>query len=229
MGERLVVGAVSAVLVLAPGAARAGLFSLNDPLLPASADGNNLTLDTSTGLEWLDLDASAGRTYADLTGGDGSANDFAPGGVFAGLRYATVLELTGNTPQGQVASLFKSGGTSSVTSSAGNYPLVRALFGFVGCSGSCAMYGYAYGTLVNSDASPMPLHTAKLEAFPSQGLLFGETLLDPSIGPRSVNQNVPVVFGNWLVRAAPAPEAEAALLVGVAAALSACRRLRVRL
>src|SRR5215475_321698 len=175
-GQQAVVAAWLAALLLSANGARAVLVSLNDPLLPASADGNNLTLDTSTGLEWLDPDASAGRSYADLTGSDGSANDFAPGGVYAGLRYATVLELTGNTAQGQVASLFKSGGVSSVTSSAANYALVRGLLGFVGCSGSCASYGYAYGTLVTSAANPLPLHTAKLEAFPSQGLQFGESV-----------------------------------------------------
>src|SRR5215510_10687329 len=112
---RTAVAAALAAILLCPRAASALLVSLNDPLLPASADGNNLTLDPSTGLEWLDPDASDGRSFADLTGSDGSANDFAPGGVFAGLRYATALELTGQTAQGQVASLFKSGGVSNGT------------------------------------------------------------------------------------------------------------------
>ena len=216
---------VAALLGARP--ASALLLEVNDPSLPLSADGANLTRDTSTGLDWLDLDASAGRTYADLVGSDGSANDFAPGGTFAGLRYATVLELTGNTAQGQVPSLFKSGGVSNGTSSIANYALVRSMLELVGCSGSCDTFGYAYGTLVNSAASDLPLHTAKLEAFPSQGTMFGESLVDPSIGPRTVNQNVPVVFGNWLVRATPAPEPEAGLLVAVGLLALVVRALRL--
>ncbi len=223
---RLVVGALVAGALGVPGPAHALLISTNDPLLPASADGNNLTRDTSTGLEWLDPDASAGRSYADLTGSDGSEDDFAPGGTFAGLRYATVLELSGATPQGQIDSLFKSGGVSAGTGSIANYPLVRNLLLFVGCSGSCATYGYAYGTLVDGAANPLPLHTAKLEAFPSQGAMFGESLVDPSGGPRTANQNVPVVFGNWLVRATPTPEAGPPLLLGLALAMLAVLRTR---
>lgn len=72
----------------------ASIVLVNDPNLGISADGFNITRDTSTGLEWLDLDLSVGRKFDDLTGVDGS-NEFLTGGDFEGFRYATHLELTG--------------------------------------------------------------------------------------------------------------------------------------
>jgi hypothetical protein len=92
------------LLAAAPGAARAGLVSLNVPSLPASADGFNITRDTSTGLEWLDVAVSAPYTFQTIQG------QFASGGAFPGFRYATDLELWGQSPRGQVDSLFKSAG-----------------------------------------------------------------------------------------------------------------------
>jgi len=48
------------------GTANAELLEHNDGTLPDSADGNNLTVDTDTGLEWLDLDVLANRTFLDV-------------------------------------------------------------------------------------------------------------------------------------------------------------------
>jgi hypothetical protein len=45
-----------------------------------------------TTLEWLDLTQTAGRSYNDLTGADGS-NEFMVGGDFEGWRYATIEQL----------------------------------------------------------------------------------------------------------------------------------------
>jgi len=45
----------------------AGLREYNDDSLDASADGNNLTVDDNTGLEWLDIDVHFNKTPADVT------------------------------------------------------------------------------------------------------------------------------------------------------------------
>ncbi len=69
--------------------AMAGLLSV-----PASAQvfaGTDVVLDPNTGLEWLRVSESVGRSYDDLVGADGS-NEFAAGGDFAGFRHATVAE-----------------------------------------------------------------------------------------------------------------------------------------
>ena len=59
------------------------LVSADDPVFGAGA----ITLDTATGLEWLDLGFSINRSYDDV-----SAN-LGPGGDFAGFRYASAAEL----------------------------------------------------------------------------------------------------------------------------------------
>ena len=45
--------------------APAALIAVNDAAFAASADGFNITRDSSTGLDWLDLDLSIGRTIDD--------------------------------------------------------------------------------------------------------------------------------------------------------------------
>jgi hypothetical protein len=198
----------------APGDSRAGLISLNDPSLPASADGFNITLDTSTGLEWLDVAVSADYTFQTIQ------SQFGPGGLFHGFRYATDLELTGNTPQGQVDSLFKSAGIGpAIVFSQANYALVRGLMGFVGSSGNTAQFGYAYGSVVSAQNPSVELD-GKIEALFSQGSDTGESGVTAfgAFGPRAINTTdvgLPVVRGNWLVRAESTPEPSSALLAGL--------------
>jgi hypothetical protein len=81
------------------------LVEKNDPSLPGSLDGNNITEDTVTGLQWLDVTVSADRSFDDVVGNDGM-NEFAPGGDFEGFRHATADELTGWNPGPQFDSLF---------------------------------------------------------------------------------------------------------------------------
>ncbi len=59
------------------------LVSADDPVFGVGS----ITLDTATGLEWLDLAFSVNRSFDDV-----SAN-FGPGGDFEGFRYATAAEL----------------------------------------------------------------------------------------------------------------------------------------
>ena len=104
--------------------ANAQLLEINDPSLPASPDGWNLTEDTTTGLQWLDINITEGRTYGDMIGTDGT-DEFAPGGDFEGFRYATFLELTGWTGGAQGDSPFKHLGFTSQFSSIGGYSRSR--------------------------------------------------------------------------------------------------------
>ena len=68
--------------------ARGALLSIDDPVFGPGA----LTGDTATGLAWLDITSAGTRSFNDMTGVDGS-NEFAPGGAFAGFRYATMAEV----------------------------------------------------------------------------------------------------------------------------------------
>ena len=204
-------GALSATIyIFLSTATSAALVQFNDATLPSSTDSFNITRDTSTGLEWLDVAVSAGRTFNDLTGIDGS-NEFAPGGDFEGFRYATRADIDGNTAQGQVDSLFKSANLGVMAFSfIGGYTDVKSLLGFVGCSGDCASYGYAWG---NSLDNSLQHEEVMLEAFRSGVSSFGSAFpgIPGSLAPRASNTvGFPIEKGNWLVRAAvvvPVPAA----------------------
>jgi hypothetical protein len=221
------VSLVALLSLVFAGGAGATLIALNDPTLAASADGNNLTRDTSTGLEWLDIDISLGRTWDDLVGNDGS-NEFAPGGDFEGFRFATLIEFTGQTPGPQLDSLMKSAGLGVPTfSSIGTYAGVHALIGLVGCFANCPTYGYAWGAIEH--------HTTGLETeifienFASSGFSWGRADQGVALTPFATNhpdQGFPLQKGNWLVR--PIPEPGSALLLGLGLAGLALRSVRQR-
>src|SRR3954449_12961250 len=69
------------------GPARAALILENSPVYGP----NSLVLDTSTGLEWLNLSLSTDLTPAYVE------TQFGPGGQFAGFRYATQEEVASLT------------------------------------------------------------------------------------------------------------------------------------
>jgi hypothetical protein len=195
----------------------AAVISVNVPSLGASADGFNITRDTITGLDWLDLDVSVGRTFNDLTGGDGS-NEFIGGGDFDGFRYATKVELTGADPGPQLDSLYKSLGISPFDfSSIGGYVNARALITIVGCFGSCASYGYSYGARVENDG--VTEAESAMEAFTSGGWNWGRS--DTTTGPILFlpNNGFPLQKGNWLVRSTVVPVPTAVWLFGSALGL----------
>lgn len=213
---------VSLIVLASSNMATAALLHINDPSLPASADGFNISRDTSTGLDWLDVAVSAGRSYEDLTGVDGS-NEFDPGGDFEGFRYATFVDIDGNTAAGRQNSLLKSAGLGvMVFSDLGSYADVRALLDYVGCSGSCGAYGYALGTAVFIDQNNnMLVSDVIVEAFRSlQGLSYGRASydnippleLDPFV--TNVSVDYPIVRGNWLVRDTVVPVPAAVWLFG---------------
>ena len=60
-----------------------------------AANTQDCTFDPSTGLEWLDVTLSVGRSYDDLTGTGTDAGDseFVSGGDFFGWRLATEAEV----------------------------------------------------------------------------------------------------------------------------------------
>ncbi len=74
---------LSCLLMLASHPSQATLLSIDDPIFGAGA----ITRDTGTGLDWLDLTLSTDRSYNDIVG------MLAPGGYFAGFRYASLAEI----------------------------------------------------------------------------------------------------------------------------------------
>ena len=201
---------VALFVSLAPAISFAALVSYNDPTLPASADGLNITLDTGTSLEWLDVDVSVGRTFDDLTGVDGT-NEFAPGGDFEGFRYARKVEIDGAQNGPQLPSLFASlpQPVNPVSfSDVGSYPSVRGLLTIIGCFGTCATHGYVYGAmLLNDGVTEGEKAVAAFTTNPTnwgRHVPTGAPLLNlPPDGPLPIG--VDPLKGNWLVRAIPIP------------------------
>src|SRR5262249_35030276 len=124
-------------------------------------------------------------------------------------------------------SLFDSAGLGEGYSfSAVGYGLVRNLMGFVGFSGDVAQYGYAYRTVLRSPAPANPID-GEVGGFLSQGFKFGEAGSRPlgavgAFGPLAINTTdvgLPVVRGNWLVRAHAVPEPSSSLTACAGAAV----------
>ena len=63
MFQRWVGALVGLAMMGMAGTANATLIQANDPAFGAGVDGFNLTQDTVTGLEWLDLTLSSGLSY----------------------------------------------------------------------------------------------------------------------------------------------------------------------
>lgn len=217
---------LTVLLLVFASPAQAALIHVNDPSLPASADGFNLTRDTITGFEWLDVTLSVGRSFGDLIGTDGT-NEFLPGGDFAGFRHASLLELSGWTASGQIDSLFKNFGFTSTFSSIGGYPLVRDYLTYLGCLGSCGSWGYIYGIYVDNN-DPLDPDYALVEAFLGQGFTFGRVdVADSDVFTLfASNGGGSPQAGHYLVRPSSAPEPHAALLLLMAAALLGLRARR---
>ena len=106
------------VLLLLTGLpAKANLIEANNPRFGV----NSLTVDTTTGLAWLDLTASAGLPYQQVLA------DTQPGGIFSGFRFATAPE---------VLNLYTSAGIPGI----GYYPLstppILTLISLIGATGT---------------------------------------------------------------------------------------------
>jgi hypothetical protein len=67
--------------------ARASFIELHDPNIPLGDGPYNITRDTQTGLEWLDIWSSRAMGYSQITSQLGS------GGTFESFRFATREEL----------------------------------------------------------------------------------------------------------------------------------------
>ncbi len=107
-----------------PGINLPTLVRVNDPALPAGVDGFNLTRDTTTGLEWLDLTLTKGLSYDDIASGAG-------GFLSAGFRIATTSE---------VATLFTHAGATNLAGDSlpAQFSAAFNLISLLGCTFACA-------------------------------------------------------------------------------------------
>lgn len=78
--------AITFLMHLTPSAS-ASISQYNDPGL-ATTDGNNITVDSDTGLEWLDWTATTNNSYEEIF------SRLEPGGNLEGFQYATLGEVS---------------------------------------------------------------------------------------------------------------------------------------
>ncbi len=189
-------GAGSTVAILSADAGRRmreALISLDDHRYGS----DSVTLDTITGLEWLDLTKSRGRSFNDIIGYDGS-NEFAARGDFAGFRYATADE---------VRTLFVDAGIQSIdaVNKAIGYSDVAALQALVGVTSifsepfddGTSTFSIGFSATVSTPGgrqSPvLILHDAGVNNPFSYGYAFiNNNVNDGTAAPE---------YGSWLVRA----------------------------
>jgi hypothetical protein len=180
--------------------AKANLIEANNPRFGV----NSLTVDTTTGLAWLDLTASAGLSYQQVLA------DTQPGGLFSGFRFATAPE---------VLKLYTSAGIPGTGNYPGLAPGDQAILNLIslvgatsfqdgnpetlGISGTSVLFGRVVPGLDFLYTNGVP--TYAVSGVPGQTLVYGETTSSPTVG-------------SWLV--SPVPEsADSSIYVLAAAGL----------
>jgi hypothetical protein len=102
-------------------AARAELISLDSPF-----GAGTVTLDTETGLQWLDLDITAGRSFNDISG------ELGVGGEFEGYRFATTDEVLDLWTHAGIPDITFEGPIEATDFTAANLEPAQALVGLIG-------------------------------------------------------------------------------------------------
>ena len=144
-----------------------------------------LTLDSNTGLEWLDIDQTLNKSYETVT------SSFGTGGAYEGFRYATLAEF-----QALLANAGMMGySVNSVSSQA--YAEAAALQSLLSTSFSSDSQKASYGIFADPAISNFQRRSADLELLPPN--LTGVFISDQTNFASESK-------GSWLVRPAAVPE-----------------------
>lgn len=149
---------------------------------------DSITLDTDTGLKWLDLTFSTNRTVADVS------TQFGSGGDFEGFRYAT---------HNEVDTFLINAGLPDVDSqSTGNFVPIQNFLPFVGYTVNNPSISVFYGTQgyleeLDQVSGKLLIHRAVVNT--DAGLGSAELLTTSQISSSG--------SGHWLVQAVPIPGA----------------------
>lgn len=183
--------------LLADFPAKANLLQASNP----SFGPNSLTVDTSTGLGWLDLTASAGLSYQQVLAAT------QPGGVYSGFRFATAQE---------VLNLYSSAGIPGTGYYPASTPSILSLISLIGATSfqdghpeTLGISGTFYGggqvvpgmDFLTQNGVP----TYFVSGVPGQSLIYGTGTSFPTVG-------------SWLVTTVP-EKADASIYVLAGAGL----------
>lgn len=176
-------------------------------LVPGSNDGL-VTLDTETQLLWLDLTATIGSSFAEVS------SQLGPGGTFEGFRFATNPE---------IVALWRNAGLVDIdlpgflNFTAANHQPAADLIALLGAT---QVSGLGGGQVVTRGISATPVHGQPENRFTPQ-LELSEFSLPYTAEARTngimnVNHGNSVT-GSWLVVPVPEPGTLALLVLGLAA------------
>jgi len=129
---RCMIWAVLAAILMTGLPAKASLIQATD----SNFGLNSQTVDTATGLTWLDLTASAGYSYQQVLAATQS------GGMFGGYRYATAQE---------VLSFYLDAGIPGVGVYSGSDPTIASFLSLVGATSSQDGHPETFGLSSTSD------------------------------------------------------------------------------
>ncbi|MEM7304275.1 MAG: hypothetical protein AAF372_01970 [Pseudomonadota bacterium] len=148
----------------------------------SSANDNLLTLDTDSGLEWLDWSYTTNRSFSEVSG------QFGSGGEFEGFRHATLGELN---------ALYSNAGFNFPTSGdAGNIPLAVEFVNYFGMTFDNSGGAGSEATYANPGSSANSYWVTAINQ--NSGLVV------PEFFEFSANSEVEFV-GNALVRTSVVP------------------------
>lgn len=189
-----IIFATAVLLILKTLPAEAYLYQTSDPEFGA----NSVTVDTSTGLGWLQLSETVGQSYDEVL--DGTQR----GGLYYGYRFATEQE---------VMTLYSSAGIPGP----GYYPLSSpAIQSFISMLGpTFSQFGYSAlaGFTATTSAPPGTLQECPQIYASGLNSTVDYLVTGPDFFLLSVNPALGEAgMGSWLVKEVPEPS-EAGILV----------------
>ena len=188
------------------------LFATLVSASPAQAtfiDAGTVTLDSSTNLEWLDIDESLGFSWNEIENGVG-------GFVAAGWRHATSLEVCTLFANGGVAPPSCPGGDTifaPTSEQLATFSQFRSLFGFVLVSNVGYPYLTTHGFYSDPDGSANGVGYAAV-VFSSIGSV-SSSVQDNGVYPTLLNSGFGVA--HWLVHPVPEPASAVLVVLGLVA------------
>lgn len=192
-----ILGIALAAIVLHTNCAQASLIDLdwNNP------NDVRITLDTMSGLEWLDLSATIGRSYDEVN------LEVGPGGEFMGFRHATDVE---------VRNLWENAGMSMIGNSgayyAANFLPVQDLMTHIGITWDSVTTQITIGLAEDTSGFSVWPTFLRLDKYDDSSVQVASACFRcGNYAPDGSD----VLIGHWMVRAAQVPEPATLTLLGI--------------
>lgn len=201
------------------------LFLLVNPAKALLIDAGAITIDSDTGLEWLDIDQSLGFSWLDVENGLG-------GFTAAGWRHATLPEVCGLFVTGGVSPPTCPGGFSTHLPTGNQLQAFNQflpLIGYVFVSNVGYPYLITYGVYSDSDGAANGVGVAAARITPQPD--GWPPVVGSSVQNDAATLSTPILLfttfsptAHWLVRSVPEPHASVLLAVGLTLVFGRRRR-----